>query len=355
MDNNAVTKELISYALAVGEKMSKEYLSKGDYCPQQAWGCEGQIYPSLLGTALLELFKYNNNELFLNGVKAIIESNIKKQFSSGGWALSLGHRGNGIKFNVDSHLMEITSTIEDLPPTVTALRLMADYKILTSDSSYDDSMERGFRYLTNFWNREKKVFDEMLVGEALRLRAKPANYHIYSYLSVSSLCKIYPEAEIYVQPLYNSIKSLFEEMDEDTYPLLYAMHASLIIEKERESTYVKKVVKQRILEHIAFGSKFLIKDIPGALGHHDGLRGICLDEGHLRNSIGAALAMKFYDVYVESGCFTSSELYKSLTGWILNMYNDGLFYEFLDIKSGKKMGVGTPGQFLPIFWILGKF
>ncbi len=356
MKNKTQTKALMPYAIAVGERMANEYLLKGDYFPKTSWGCEGQIYPSQMGVALLELYKTEKNQLFLDGVKAVIESNIRKQLPSGGWALMLGATGNGTKFEVTPHLVQLTADIEDLPPTVTALRLMADYRLFTGDASYDVAMKKGYEYLVKFWNEEEGAFDEMLVGEALKLRAKPKDYHIYSYQCIFSLSKIYPEAKQYVAPLYESAKEVFEEMNPFTYPLLHAMYAALIIETEGKSDYVTEKVKKRVAEDITFKSHFLIKEAPGALGHHDGLRGIHLDEGHIRNSVGAALAMRFYDEHVEAGTFTNSDFYRDVTNWIISMYDgNGLFYEFVDIKSGERMGVGTPSQFLSVFWILGIF
>ena len=143
-------------------------------------------------------------------------------------------------------------------------------------------------------------------------------------------------------------------MDANTYPLLHGMYAALIIQKEGNSNYVKTIVKKKILNEITIGSKFNIPDFPGAMGHVDGLRGVCLDEGHLRNSVGAALAMKNYDFYVGKNTFTNYSFYYDLEKWILQMYDDNLFYEFVDLKTNIKMGLGTPGQFLPLMWILNK-
>jgi hypothetical protein len=345
---------LFDYAIAVGNKMSAEYISKGDYYPEEAWGCEGQIYPSLMGLMLLELYKVEPNEQYINAVKSIIEKNIEKQMPSGGWALSLGAVANGIKFEVSEHIKEITANCEDLPPTATAIRLLAEYQLLTNDSKYVSSLEKGFNYLLKFWNTDKLYFDEMLVGEALKLRANPKNYQIYAYQCIESIANIYPEANSYKKPLYNSIKTVFEDMDADTYPLLYALYACLIIEKERTSNYVTGVIKEKIIKEIALESIFSIPNVPGAMGHRDGLRGICLGEGHLRNSVGAALVMMFYDTYVEKGTFTKLSFYEHTQRWILQMFEKGRFYEFIDFKTNSKMGVGTPGQYIPLMWILNK-
>ena len=345
---------LLRYAISVGNKMSVEYLTKGDYYPEEAWGCEGQIYPSLMGLMLLELYKLEPNERYINAVRSIIEKNIEKQMPSGGWALSLGVTTNGIKFEVSDHIKEITAKCEDLPPTVTAIRLLADYQHLTNDNKYISSLEKAFNYLQKYWNSDDLCFGEMLVGEALKLRANPKNYQIYAYQCIESLANIFPEANIYKKPLYGSVKTIFEDMDGDTYPLLYALYACLIIEKERTSNYVTEVIKEKIIKEIALESVFRIPNVPGAMGHRDGLRGICLDEGHLRNSVGAALVMRFYDTYAEKDTFTKLLFYENTENWILQMYEDGRFYEFVDIKTNTKMGVGTPGQYIPLMWIIGK-
>lgn len=345
---------LLDYAVAIGSKMSNEYLSKGDYYPEEAWGCEGQIYPSLMGLTLLELYKVEPNEQFINAVRSIIEKNIEKQMPSGGWALSLGATANGLKFQVSEHIKEITANCEDLPPTAAAIRLLAEYQLLTNDSKYVSSLEKGFNYLLKYWNTDESCFDEMLVGEALKLRANPKNYQIYAYQCVVSVAKLFPISNNYIKPLYDSIKKIFEDMDADTYPLLYAMYACLIIETERTSNYVTEVIKYKIIKEIALESIFNIPNVPGAMGHRDGLRGICLDEGHLRNSVGAALVMKFYDTYAQKDTFTTLPFYENTQRWILQMYENRRFYEFLDLTTNKRMGVGTPGQYIPLMWILGR-
>jgi hypothetical protein len=348
-------KTLYDKALFVGLRMANKYIDKGDYYPTEAWGCEGQIYPALTGTALLGLYKKSNEKIYLDGVKCIIKSIISKQFPSGGWPLSLGLTGNGMRFEVSDHLIKLTSESEDLPPTVTSLRLIADYKILTGDNSFDDSLVLGFKFIQQFWDENTKKFKEMLTGEALKLRASPSDYNIYTFLCLDSLKKIFPEAEKFVEPVYNSVKKNFESMNSDTYPLLYGMHASLISKIEGPSNYVKTIVKSRINGELGFESRFKIKNHPGAIGHRDGLRGVCIDEGHLRNSIGIAIAMSFYDHYSESKTFTKSRFYKDLQTWIDSMYFESKYYEFLDINSGKKSGFGSSGQYLPIYLALNFF
>lgn len=343
---------LLPYAESVGRKISHEYISNGGYFPKEPWGCEGQIYPSLTGIALLKLFEATKKNIFLSGVKAIIESNIRKQLLSGGWPLYLGVNANGKKFHVSEEVVKVTSEFEDLPSTVAALRLISEYHQVTCEKSYLAALDRGFSFLKRFWNEASGTFDEMLADDILKLRASPKDYHIYAFQCVNSLSKVYPEAEMYVEPLYRAVISNFESMTADTYPLLYGMHAAIIAEIEGDSEYVMTVVRDKIIQEIAINSRFKIPNMPGALGHRDGLRGICQDEGHLRNSIGAALAMDFFDSFTSTHLFSSTKFYSDIESWIQSMYDDGKYFEYIDLKSGRKLGDGSAGYFLPLFWIL---
>lgn len=355
MNSLIVHPELLPFAEAVGVRMAREYIDRGDYYPSESWGCEGQIYPSLTGIALLKLFQATQKDIYLKGVQSILESNVKKQMPSGGWSLSLGATANGIRFEASEHIIKITAEMEDLPPTVTALRLASEYELLTDDAQFHSSLRLGYEYLKKFWSEEKGTFDEMLVGDALKLRASPSDYHIYAFQCVDSLQHIFPDAKHFVSPLYSSMKSNFEAMNADTYPLLYGMHSALITKVEGASEYVLETVKNLIDGELALKSRFLIPAEPGALGHRDGLRGVCLDEGHLRNSIGAAIAMSYFDLYAKSSTFMSTTLYGDLKKWIQSMYEGGKYFEFIDLNSGEKRGFGSSGQYLPIFWILGTF
>lgn len=351
-----MNQEIISDKIfSVGSRMANEYITKGDYYPTESWGCEGNIYPPLTGMALLGLYNSSNDRIFLDGVYCIIKSIIAKQLASGAWPLSLGVTGNGMKFKVSDYLMKLTSDSEDLPPTVVSLRLIAEFKDITGDTSFDDSLNKGFEYLQQFWDEENRNFKEMLSGEGLKLRASPSDYNIFTYLCILSLKKVFPVAEKYEAPLYKTIKKNFEQMSSETYPLLYGMHAALISKIEGPSNYVKTFVKSKLYGELGFDSMFKIENHPGAIGHKDGVRGICIYEGHLRNSVGIAMAMSFYDYYTNSKIFTNSNFYNDLIKWIESMYFESKFYEFLDINSGKKFGFGSSGQYLPIFLALRSF
>ena len=106
---------------------------------------------------------------------------------------------------------------------------------------------------------------------------------------------------------------------------------------------------------LIYNKRFKIPNLPGGFGHHDGLRGIVTDEAHLRSGAGIIIAMKYYDLYTNSRTYRDTEEYKDLSRWIQEMKGDGFYYEFELLPERKKIGYGSPGQYLPIWWILGGF
>ena len=352
--NEEIKSNYLSIAYKVGLEISKIYIDKGCFKPNYCWGAEGLIYPPLTGLAILNLYKEKKDPTLKKGVEAIINFLISRQFKSGGWPLELGVAANGQKFIAAKEIIEFTSNIEDLPPTAATLRLISEYIGTFNDNQFLEPFKKGIKFLQSFWNPEKGRFDEMMGEMGLKLRAKPENYLIYSFQAAKSISTFEISFERFIQPLYQKIRSLFESCDEYTYPLLYGLHAAIIIQEERDSDYVKSIVKDRIERHFLNNPPLYLESIKGAFGHVDGIRGVTLDEGHLRNSVGVLIAMKFYDKYVESGSFTQTKEYQEILRWVMNMNINGKFHEWYDSGKRKAYGVSSASYFLPINWIIGK-
>jgi len=355
MSNEIPHPELLEIAIRVGTRMSEIYLKEGDYRPNESWGAEGQIYPSLTGIALLLLYKKTGNALFLKGAKSIVDSNFKKQFDSGGWPLNLGVNSIGTCFTTSDKIKFLSTKHEDLPSTLTALRLASEYQVISGDNQFEIQIRKGFDFILLHWDKEQGYFQDMMPKELLSLRARPKDYHIFAFQAIVSLSKIYKDANEYIKPLYNSVVENFLDMPIETYPLLMGMHVHVLLSEETRGSYVSEVIKTRINGNYGLNSPFLLSNHPGALGHMDGLRGLTLTEGHLRNSVGLAMALSKYDLVNNERSYIDSTLYCQLKKWILSMYSSNLFYEYLDLNLNQKKGTGSSAQYLPIFWILGEF
>ena len=125
-----------------------------------------------------------------------------------------------------------------------------------------------------------------------------------------------------------------------------------LLSKYESFSYRTQIIKPK-LESYLHSDLFASKNVLGGYGHRDGLRGVVTDELHMRSAIGLSYAMKAYDYYAEDDFFTKKEVYKNLVSWIDSMKDDKGYYEFQDSIDGAKYGKGSPGQYLPILWILG--
>lgn len=339
----------LSFAETVGARIAMEYIFRGDYFPSEPRGCEGQ-YPLLAGIALLRLYQAPHSEFYVKGVHGIIESNSVWQMPSGGWSLSLCATANGIRFEASELILKIMAVEEDFPPTVTAVHPAMEYEKLTSISQFHSSHKKGFNCLKQYRNEEKRTFEKMLTSEALKIRVSSRDYHTFTFQSVDSLQHIFSETRKYAAQLCSYVKSYFAAMKSDNFLLLYGIHAALITKVEGTSDRILNKVQILIDGEITLQSRYLIPEEPGELGNRDGLRGLCLDESHLRNCVGASLAMSYYDTYTVLSKYMKNRVCCDYMNWIQSMIDGGKYYEYIDFSSGEKRGFGSSSQYLPIFW-----
>lgn len=347
-----VDKDLLRYALIAGDKLCKEFSKSGRYKVHESWGPEGILYFSETAYALNELFKVTGDQKYIKTVRLILLEMQKLQKPSGGWPLYSW--GNGIRFKIDDSTREAVAKVEDIFPTVAVLKVIADYTQSTQSDEFVQMGMKAYSYLENRFDKNYGSFRGEPNDDLTKLRSNPRAYHLFSLIGISSWSHFEGKVKYSVLPsILDFVKMTFEGFDSQTMPLIYGLHAAVLVQYVN-TDYSKQIIKKRIEEHLVNGL-FRIKCIKGAYGHRDGLRGICLDEAHMRSAAGVALAMKFYDLYSGQPYFTDTTQYRDIYTWILSMASEECFYEFQDVATRKRFGHGSPAQFLPIWWILGKF
>ncbi len=343
------------YAVDAAEKMTSIYLrNSGRYLGQESWGPEGSLYLSESAYALLTMYEITREFKFLNAVESILEEISLLQKESGGVGIHLGRYGDGLRFKVTDEVAIATAAIEDVPPTAAILKVVADYERITGSDRFIGIGEKAHAYLVTKWSDNDGCFLEEINPVLQALRSNPRSYQLFSYLGMRAWKSRGDNnsGEI-TQTLLGYVAKTFESYDGNTMPLVYGLHAAILCE-DMPLNYLEGVIKPRIDQHLGPNSKFRISKIKGAYGHRDGQRGIVLDEAHIRSACGAAIAMRFYDIRTESCIYQNTKQYQDIARWLISMHTkqDG-FYEFQDVVSMKKYGRGSPGQYLPIWWITG--
>ncbi|WP_276373595.1 hypothetical protein [Chryseolinea sp. H1M3-3] len=347
-----VDEDKLEDALRAANFLAKNFIETGRYTVDETWGPEGLLYLAESSYALHSAYEIKRDEIFIGAVKSILDELRKIQKKSGGWGLELGK--DGVGFKTTDEVRKLTAEIEDLPPTVAVLKTIADYQKITGDKSYSDIGDKAFEYLMNHWDVKYGSFLEKENNKLMALRSNPRSYHLFSFIGILAWRDHSPEIIDEILPyLLRFIKDTFESYDDQTMPLVYGLHAANLVQHTSED-YIKNVIKPRIDNHLVYNETFRIKELKGAYGHRDGLRGIVKDEAHLRSAAGVAIAMKFYDLYTNTRTYRDTGIYKDVENWIQNMKSGSFYYEFEQLPERKKIGYGSPGQYLPIWWIVGK-
>lgn len=351
---NRIDEERIDDAFEAADFLAKSFIKTGRYIVDESWGPEGLLYLAESSYALLSAYEITKNEHYLDAVKSILNELSRIQKPSGGWALELGKHGDGIGFKITDEIRNITAEIEDLPPTVAMLKTISDYQKHSGDLSYIDIGNKAFKYLMGFWDVNYGSFLEKENNKLMALRSNPRSYHLFSFLGISAWKDFEPDTANEILPvILNFIKDTFESYDDQTMPLVYGLHAATLVQ-HCAPEYIINVIKPRIDNHLVNNPTFKIDGLKGAYGHRDGLRGIVKNEAHMRSAAGVAIAMKFYDLYTNSRTYRDTDAYKDVKNWIQSMKGDSFYYEFEILPERKKLGYGSPGQYLPIWWILGQ-
>jgi hypothetical protein len=347
-----VDKDKLEDGLKAANFLAKNFIGTGRYNVNETWGPEGLLYLAESSFALHSAYEVSHDEIYLRAVQSILKELRRIQKKSGGWALELGKDGVGFKIN--DEVRKVTSEIEDLPPTVAMLKTIADYEKVSGDNSYSDIGNKAFDYLMNYWDVNYGSFLEKENNALMALRSNPRSYHLFSFLGVLAWRDHAPDIVDNIIPrLLDFIKETFESYDEQTMPLVYGLHAANLVQHSSQE-YIRNVIRPRIDNHLVYNKTFKISELGGAYGHRDGLRGIVKDEAHLRSAAGIAIAMKFYDLFTNTRTYRNSEIYSDIENWIQSMRGGDFYYEFELLPQRKKIGYGSPGQYLPIWWIMGK-
>ncbi|MCW7482145.1 hypothetical protein [Leptospira kanakyensis] len=349
--NDRIDKENFHFALIAAKQLANKFLINGRYVAEESWGPEGNLYLAESAWALLDMFRITQEKLYLSAVAAILNELKRIQKPSGGWALELGR--SGLAFTVTDEQRRITSEVEDLPPTVATLRTISEYYELCGDDSFMPMGKKAFEYLMDHWDNNYGSFLEKENSPLRKLRSNPRAYHLFSFLGIKYWEKHEPKKiKIILPTILNFIKDTFESFDSETMPLIYGLHVAVLLE-HMDMNYIENSIYTRLRKHL-MESKFAIGEISGGYGHRDGLRGIVKDEAHIRSACGVAIALKFYDLYTKTDTFRSTKEYRELAQWIIGMCNGKYFNEFQMTSTLQKLGYGSPGQYLPIWWILGR-
>jgi hypothetical protein len=213
-------------------------------------------------------------------------------------------------------------------------------------------VDRGLAYLLPKWIPDGGYFSEDREEHLSSLRSNPAAYQVMFLLGLAAWRAWRPDLEPVVERLVRSIRTAFEAFDDQTMPFMRAFHALLMLQ-HGSGSYIATEVRPRI-ESLVESQVYRCPTIEGGYGHRDGARGIVTSEANMRGSGAVAIAARFYDLATATNSFGTSVAYLDMAAWIDGMKAEGSGYrEYQQDSDGQRRGLGSPGQYIPCWWIFG--
>ena len=348
-----VDAERFDDAIETADYLANNFIKTGRFVAKETWGPEGLFYLAESSWALMDAYLFIQKPLYIEAVESILKALKQLQKNSGGWSLEIGK--NGICFKISDDERNEICKREDLPPTAAILRTINEYENITGDITYHEMGNMAFSFLLKHWDSTLGTFIENKDDKVMNLRSNPKSYSIFFFWGVNAWNNNsyeIKEKEM-IRKLLATMKDTFESYDNQSMPLTYGLHAAVLMDY-CTMDYIKSIIKDKIDNDLVYNKTFKCVDSLGGYGHRDGLRGIVTNEAHMRSVAGIAIAMKKYDLVTNSRTYRDSEQYANISNWIQSMRGKGFYYEFELLNEKKKLGYGSPGQYLPIWWILGK-
>ncbi len=337
-------------AQSAADYVVEHHDENGTYEVSESWGPEGEIYRAVCVWILVDIYNLTKKDKYINTAKTILTRFAQRQRMSGGWAISLG--SNGLRFKITEVEREDSNRQEDPVIAGAILKSIVDYSKTTGSNEFKAMGDSAYQYIENIWDDDIGTVNENKDRELTDLRSNPDAYHFLILQGINSWHEFgSKDAGIKFDKILSFVRKTYEEFTDETMPLMIGYHVA-ILSKHGSSAYMCDVIKPMLESYLESGL-FSSDDITGGYGHRDGLRGIVTDELHMRSAIGLAYAMKSYDYFSKSKYFTETKKYKDILHWIDGMKDATGYYEFQDAKDGIRYGKGSPGQYLPVLWILG--
>lgn len=338
-------KTLNSAAIDAANYLVKHHDEFGEYNVQAHWGPEGEIYRALSVWALLAAYRINNLNKYLTTSRAILDRYRRLQLHPGCWALRLG--SNGLRFKV-SETQRMQSALDEDPIISGAvLKAINQYQCLSGDDQFSDLANSCMTYMEDAWSMRK--------GDVLglnlnvnKLRSVPESYN---FMVLRGLISDENTNPIILKQVQDAVKRTFLNYDLNTMPLMFGYHALVLTEFLNHDDF-NDIIFPNILHYIN-NNPFKSEEYIGGYGHHDGLRGLCFTELHLRSTVGVIMACNAIERMSLSNSKVQSVHSDALQWMHFLKDKTGGFFEFYDTETQQRLGKGSVGQYASIFGILG--
>ena len=322
----------------------------GSYDVKERWGPESNLYLAEIAWPLLEAYRITGLAEMRTGAEQVLDRLERLQKPSGGWSLDLGP--DGLEFTASDEERGPTWEREDPPMVGAVTYAVAKYQKLTGSERYREMVERGLSYLLPMWNAEGGYFSEDRDEHFKELRSDPAAYQAMLLLGLAEWRPWRADLVPSVGRLVQSIRTAFESFDDETMPFMRMYHAVLLL-RHGNLDYASCKIKPRI-QSLLDSQVYRCKLIKGGYGHRDGTRGIVTTEANIRGTGAVLVASRFYDRITETTTFCSSDRYYEAVTWLDSMKRDGGgFFEYQREDDLTCRGLGSPGHFIPCWWIFG--
>ena len=323
-----------AHAVELCEFIVRRLDLRGRYVPPESIFAESIGYRASLAGYLAEAGRVLGEPRFIESAGRILRDIMPERIGDM-WPVGIYHDFPSYR-SLDLDWREKYTMKPDVRYTTLVIMGLGLYYRASGDRTVVEPARRALEAVLGKWNFEKeKPRREWLVFELLGM-------------AISVWEKTLPEYARHKAPLVKEVLDTFVEMAPNGFPFL-TMYRTMFLIDQTGSRYLYSHLKPGIDAMLA-EPKLRCPENPDDFFHF----AKTADHVNVRANGGVAITLRLFDLAAGKKIYTQGKIDRHVSAWWDGQRReDGAYYGGREHGLGRRYGLGSPDQYLPLSWIIG--
>jgi len=238
------------------------------------------------------------------------------------------------------------NTVADPRYSAIALIGLGRYTRATGDMQYCEAANESMHALFERWDWTKQT-------DVLHLTREMVALSVLAWSGKDDTAGPMSWARPRVEPIVQWVRSTYVSLAAEDFAFQLMFRTQLLLLATSDEADRRELAEHTLipgLERFLAAPRWRFPDRPNDFRHIPDTD----DHINTRGNTAVALTLRLIDTALGEPRYTSQPLYQHLTAWIDGQrHPEGGWYEAQDLTTGRKFGRSSPGQYLPLYWIMG--
>jgi hypothetical protein len=322
------------HALALCDYILSRLDLRGRYVPEESIFAESIGYRASLAAYLAEAGRVLGRPQYIEGAGAILRD-VQRERIGDMWPVGIYAdfpRYQGL----DLDWREKYTVNPDVRYTTLVVLGLGSYYRASGDRTVIEPARRALAAILGKWDMElERQRREWLILELLAM-------------AISIWEGVLPEFARYKAPLVQTVLDTFVAMAPNGFPF-FTMYRTVLLLGETGDRYLYSHLKPGI-DALLAEPKLRCPENADDFFHYPKTA----DHVNVRGNGAVAITLRLFDQVARKPVYTQGKVYRHVAAWFDSQRReDGAYYGARQHGRGRRFGLGSPDQYLPLSWLIG--